>query len=42
MSIDKNSAAVTDERPEPEGMEAEAASWGDYPLDDMLIRSTHL
>ena len=26
---------------EPEGFETEGASWGDYPLDEMLIRNDH-
>ena len=26
---------------EPEGLETEGASWGDYPLDEMLIRNDH-
>ena len=28
-----------DNREEPEGLETESASWGDYPLDGLLIRS---
>lgn len=26
---------------EPEGLETKGASWGDYPLDEMLIRNDH-
>ena len=28
----------SDQYEEPEGLDQEDASWGDYPLDEMLIR----
>ncbi len=39
MSVDSAGEPVNIE--EPEGLEAEGASWGDYPLDEMLIRNDH-
>ena len=39
MSEESADQAVTIE--EPEGIETEGASWGDYPLDEMLIRNDH-
>ena len=44
----RNNNSMTEEAPrppldgeEPEGLETGSASWGDYPLDEMMIRHDH-
>ena len=34
-----NGAAVDGEKEEPEGLDPDSGSWGDYPIDDILIRN---
>ena len=34
-----NGAAVDGEEKEPEGLDPDSGSWGDYPIDDILIRN---